>query len=87
MLRTAGKTLRSSGGTKDDEEMLIATTLRNMNLSKLVNQDVPLFMDLLDDTFPGVALQDLKYPEEKEILRQVIKAELTPHPSWILKIV
>jgi dynein heavy chain len=35
-----------------DEEMIMTRTLRDMNLSKLVAQDDPLFVQLLKDIFP-----------------------------------
>jgi len=42
VLRTAGNIKRTeAAGT--DEEMIMARTLRDMNLSKLVAQDEPLF--------------------------------------------
>jgi len=50
-LRTAGNSKRSEPpGT--DEEMIMARTLRDMNLSKYVAQDIPLFLQLLKDIFP-----------------------------------
>jgi dynein heavy chain len=50
-LRTAGNSKRSEPpGT--DEEMIMARTLRDMNLSKFVAQDIPLFLQLLKDIFP-----------------------------------
>ena len=49
VLRTAGNTKR--GEVKSDEEMLLMRTLRDMNLSKLVADDVPLFKSLLTDIF------------------------------------
>jgi dynein heavy chain len=51
VLRTAGNSKRSEKiGTS--EEMIMARTLRDMNLSKFVAQDIPLFLSLLKDIFP-----------------------------------
>ena len=50
VLRTAGNTKREE--TKSDEEMLLMRSLRDMNLSKLVADDIPLFNGLLLDIFP-----------------------------------
>ena len=51
VLRTAGNIKRTEP-PKTDEEMMMARTLRDMNLSKLVAQDQPLFESLLRDIFP-----------------------------------
>jgi len=50
VLRTCGATKRSD--LEADEEMLAMRTLRDMNLSKLVNDDVLLFNSLISDIFP-----------------------------------
>jgi len=51
VLCTAGNVKRSERPDAD-EEMLIARTLRDMNLSKFVAQDQPLFESLIKDIFP-----------------------------------
>jgi dynein heavy chain len=57
-LRNILSVLRSVGAAKRDNllasEELLMTTLRGMNLSKLVAADVPIFLSLLRDIFPGV---------------------------------
>lgn len=50
VLRTAGNTKRKDPTA--NEEMLLMRSLRDMNLSKLVADDIALFNGLLQDIFP-----------------------------------
>lgn len=50
VLRTAGNTKRMEPGS--EEEMLLMRSLRDMNMSKLVFDDIGLFKGLLLDIFP-----------------------------------
>ena len=53
VLRTAGNILREVK-KNPNEELLLMRTLWDMNLSKLVSADIPLFNDLLKDIFPKI---------------------------------
>ena len=90
VLRTAGKTKRDNPGD-DLESFLLYRTLRDMNLSKLVAQDVPLFLSLLEDLFPELRSSPPpkgQYPELEEALRQVVEGNgLVYHRDWVSKLV
>lgn len=60
-----------------------------MNLSKLVAQDVPLFLATLADMFPAVAPPPkATYADlEKAIAEAIDTAGLIAHPSWVNKVV
>jgi len=87
VLRTAGQTLRDN--LESDEEELLYRTLRDMNLSKLVAQDVPLFISLLSDLFPKIeSPAKSEHPAvEEQIKIAVENAGLVHHASWVLKVV
>ena len=59
-----------------------------MNLSKLVDEDEPLFMSLINDLFPGINIEKATYPDlEQAIEQEVNAAGLINHPSWVLKLI
>jgi dynein heavy chain len=87
VLRTAGAKKRAE--LQADEFMLLYRTLRDMNLSKMVAQDVPLFLSLLKDLFPGIPPPPKAEAKELEeqLERFVNENELVQHEDWKLKVV
>ncbi len=87
VLRTAGEIKRNRIG--DPEEALLMSTLRDMNLSKLVAQDVPLFLSLISDLFPALGMPvGQEHSELKSALTAVVETEkLVMHHSWSIKVV
>ena len=86
VLRTAGASKRSS---PDKSEMyLMMRTLRDMNMSKFVAEDVPLFLSLIEDLFPGLKAERSQFPEVSAALERVVTGKgLQLHPTWLNKIV
>ncbi|CDJ43277.1 hypothetical protein ETH_00008805 [Eimeria tenella] len=86
VLRTAGATKRSEPDA--DEEMLLMRTLRDMNLSKLVADDVPLFLSLLSDIFPRQSNPPKTVYQEIEnaVVQELQKRGLVRTDEFFLKI-
>jgi len=88
VLRTAGNSKREEPPGAD-EEMIMARTLRDMNLSKFVAQDIPLFLSLLRDIFP--AQTDIKkkiYKDVEGAIRRILRENnLLDRPQWFIKII
>ena len=63
-------------------------TLRDMNLSKLVFEDVELFSTLISDIFPGKTSDRVVYPKLSPAIQRVIQMhKLVPHEQWVSKII
>jgi len=96
VLRTAGAQLRADkkdveakpGSKPKSESYLLCRTLRDMNMSKFVAEDVGLFVSLIADLFPGLNPEKAVFPEiEKAIGECCAVVGLQLHPSWVGKII
>ncbi|XP_018374249.1 PREDICTED: dynein heavy chain 8, axonemal [Trachymyrmex cornetzi] len=85
-LRTLGAQKRAN--PTDSEETTLMRVLRDMNLSKLVDEDESLFMSLIEDMFPGIKLTTQTYKElQKAIANATVTLGIMNHSEWNLKTV
>ncbi|KAL0250960.1 hypothetical protein GEMRC1_000174 [Eukaryota sp. GEM-RC1] len=86
VLRTCGAWRRTDQNAEEVDIFL--RVVRDMNVSKLVDEDEPLFLSLTNDLFPGVEVENSSYSElESAIQANIKKAGLVNHSSWVLKLI
>lgn len=61
------------------EAVVLMRVLRDMNFPKFVFEDVPLFLGLIKDLFPGVECPRIAYPELVKVVEETLQ-----HESYVL---
>uniref|UniRef100_A0A8C9N542 Dynein heavy chain hydrolytic ATP-binding dynein motor region domain-containing protein n=1 Tax=Serinus canaria TaxID=9135 RepID=A0A8C9N542_SERCA len=69
VLVMAGELKRGSADLSED--VVLMRALRDMNLPKFVFEDVPLFLGLISDLFPGLDCPRVRYPDLNDAVEQV----------------
>jgi len=64
--------LLSAGSPDLPEDVVLMRALRDMNLPKFVFEDVPLFLGLIQDLFPGLDCPRVRYPDFNGAVEDVI---------------
>ncbi|XP_031362138.1 dynein axonemal heavy chain 10 [Lonchura striata] len=71
VLVMAGELKRGSADLSED--VVLMRALRDMNLPKFVFEDVPLFLGLISDLFPGLDCPRVRYPDFNDAVEQVLE--------------
>ena len=89
VLRHGGNEKKKFKEEPDKEEELIYQALRGMNLSKLVPDDKPLFLNLINDVFPlQKNAKQQTYPELMKHINNVLdRKKLDNLDIWVEKII
>ena len=64
-----------------DEDIVLMRALRDMNMPKFVFDDVPLFIGLINDLFPGLKAERVGYEELKEKIIEELEVKHYRHPD------
>ncbi|XP_067910592.1 dynein axonemal heavy chain 10 isoform X4 [Heterodontus francisci] len=54
------------------EDVVLMRALRDMNLPKFIFEDVPLFLGLISDLFPGLDCPRVRYPDFNDAVEQAL---------------
>ncbi|XP_014219672.1 dynein heavy chain 10, axonemal [Copidosoma floridanum] len=71
VLNMAGQLKRTSGDLP--ENVVLMRALRDMNLPKFIFEDVPLFLGLIKDLFPGLDCPRVRYPDFNDAVEKALE--------------
>ena len=70
------------------EDVVLIRAMRDSNVPKFLEQDLPLFRGIITDLFPSVTVPFVDYGDlERSIREQIVKKGLQPLDGFILKII
>eukprot|EP00931_Biecheleriopsis_adriatica_P003888 TRINITY_DN10563_c0_g2_i1.p1 TRINITY_DN10563_c0_g2~~TRINITY_DN10563_c0_g2_i1.p1 ORF type:complete len:2985 (-),score=661.93 TRINITY_DN10563_c0_g2_i1:306-8801(-) len=77
-LRAVKSLLRQAGSLKNkepeaDENMVLCRALRDFNLPKITTQDLPIFLRLIMDLFPGINPESFTDPQFRKVCENTVK--------------
>ncbi|XP_051721899.1 dynein axonemal heavy chain 11 [Ctenopharyngodon idella] len=79
--------LKRADRTRPEDQVLMQA-LRDFNMPKIVSEDVPVFLGLIRDLFPGLEVERQTDAEFEQIVRQTsLELKLQPEDTFILKVV
>ncbi|CAB0039667.1 unnamed protein product [Trichogramma brassicae] len=73
VLNMAGQLKRTSGNLS--ENVVLMRALRDMNLPKFIFDDVPLFLGLIKDLFPGLDCPRVRYPDFNDAVEKALQSK------------
>ncbi|KAM9858629.1 dynein axonemal heavy chain 10 [Aulostomus maculatus] len=86
VLVMAGELKRGSPDLSED--VVLMRALRDMNLPKFVFEDVPLFLGLISDLFPGLTCPRVRYPDFNDAVEQILQEKrYVTMPNQVDKVV
>ena len=76
VLRQAGKLKRDPENEKMNEDPLLKRALRDFNIPKIVTDDKPIFIRLIEDLFPNAKTEKKKPSNLAQICAQTTKNDM-----------
>ncbi|XP_058249288.1 dynein axonemal heavy chain 11 [Hemibagrus wyckioides] len=92
-LRAIKSVLVVAGGLKREDKArpegeVLMRALRDFNMPKIVTEDVPVFLGIVSDLFPGVEVERRTDNDFEQLVRQTaLELKLQPEDPFILKVV